>query len=77
MQALTTVTDIPVGDPSVVTFPFFARSRCQWGHLHYLHFWWKLVKASMEASIASIKAFIASMKAFMEEIEASMPRKLP
>ena len=47
----------------------------QKGHLHYLHFWWKFVKASVEA-------FIASMEAFMEALEASMkawklPWKLP
>ena len=49
------------------------------GHLHYLHFWWKLVKASVDASIAAIEAstnsteaFIASMKAFVETLEASV-----
>ena len=55
------------------------------GHLHYLRFWWELVKASMEASIAFMKASttstvasIASMAALMEAMEASMEEwKLP
>ena len=38
------------------------------GHLHYLHFWWKLVKPFMTSAEASI-AFI---EAFMEVVEASM-----
>ena len=49
------------------------------GHLHYLYFWWELVKASMEASVeymeaatTSTEAFIASMEAFMEAMEASV-----
>ena len=48
--------------------------RSKTGHLHYLHFWWKLVKASMEASVedmeastTSTEASIASMEAFMED----------
>ena len=41
-------------------------SICFWnGPLHYLHFAWKLVKASVEA-------FTASMEASMEDIEAFM-----
>ena len=48
------------------------------GHLHYLHFWWKLEKASMEASTASTEASIASIEDFMEVVEASMKaRKFP
>ena len=31
----------------LVAFLIFLR-----GHLHYLHFWWKVMKASMEASMA-------------------------
>ena len=58
-------------------FVIFANRKL--GHLHYLHFRWKFMKASMEASIvsmeastASTEAFIASMEAFTEAVEASM-----
>ena len=27
------------------------------GHLHYLHFWWELMKASMEAMEASMETW--------------------
>ena len=38
------------------------------GHLHYLHFRWKLVNVSMENSIASMETSVEDMEA----IEASM-----
>ena len=57
---------------------------CLRGHLHYLHFRWKFMKAFMEASIdpmevstASIEAFIASMEAlhsFHGSVEASVEK---
>ena len=50
----------------------WAGRRVALGHLHYLHIWWKFMKASMEASIDSMEAAIDSMEAFMEAVEASM-----
>ena len=57
----------------------FLSKGCEKGHLHYLHFWWKLVKPSMEASVkdmeastTSTEASIASMEAFMDDMEAYM-----
>ena len=57
----------------------WAGRRVALGHLHYLHIWWKFMKASMEASIDSMEASIDSMEAaidsmeaFMEAVEASM-----
>ena len=36
------------------------------GHLHYLHFWWKLIKASMNSSVeASVQVVEAPTEAFM------------
>ena len=43
------------------------------GHLHYLQFWWKVVKASVEASIASMEASMKTMEASMEA--RKLPRK--
>ena len=42
------------------------------GHLHYLHFWWKLVEAStsMEAMEASVEVVETSMEALEASMEA-------
>ena len=45
------------------------------GHLHYRHFRWKLMKASMEASIASME--VTSMDASMEETSIKFSWKFP
>ena len=42
------------------------------GLLHYLHFGWKLVKASVEAFTASMEASMEDMEAMEASVEASM-----
>ena len=52
-------TRSPIKTPSVSLTP---------GHLHYLHFRWKLVKAPMEAFMeASVKALIEASTAWKHE----------
>ena len=62
-------TTIDLNNPAY----FFLNFKSKQGHLHYLHFRWKLVKASMEASVEDIEGsttttetFIASMEAFIK-----------
>ena len=42
------------------------------GLLHYLHFAWKLVKASVEAFTASMEASMEDMEAMGDSMEASV-----